>query len=550
MGGNLTFSSNCDVGEQGILGNRLDTFFMFGYVQGNQVSYKSCMKCPAGKFASAKFTDVCSDCPKGRYASATGSTSCEACPTGRYNEYTAKSSSDDCIKCALGTYSNLIAAETQFTCQLCDSGTYGDELALAACKDCARGKYSPKNAVQCTNCAPGTYNNVTASMTCHDCASGKYISVPGQTKCVDCLEGEYSGAGSATCQVCTEGKYRKVANTSDAAVACRSCVAGTYSPGAVNACFKCALGKFAAAGLKECANCLAGSYAGSEGSASCSNCAPGKYSDLEGQAKCVDCVNGTFATSSGSTGCTACSLAVAGPGPVTTLAPGASSSLECVCHPEYYQANATPHNLAYREFYPTLTCPVGGSSRCCLDIGNLRFPPSEDPDYAPASMQAYGQTTRDLVLTKGYWRVGEDSSMVFPCYKENLCTGGYTGSTADVNNGSMCILGHRGPYCEVCLDGYAASNGVCTKCVGNAKLTVAMGVTALIVALVVACYLSKKAYTVGSTQEITIEKQQEMMDEAEKKAKKMKAKVEKFHKALSQVRNWKCCKKERSEELK
>ena len=365
LGGNLTFTPNCDVGEQGVIGNILDTSGTDtapSDIQGMTVSYNSCMKCPVGKFASAKNTDVCSDCPKGRYATVTGSTICEACPTGRYNENTTKSSLNDCIKCALGKYSNLIAAESQFTCQLCDSGTYGDELALAACKDCARGKYSLQKAAQCTNCAPGTYNNVTASMTCHNCASGKYVSVPGQTQCVDCSEGEYSGSGSATCQVCIEGTYRKVANTSDPAVACRFCAAGKYLADGGNACSTCALGKFAAAGAKECANCLAGSYAGSEGSASCSYCAPGKYSDLEGQAKCVDCFNGTYASSPGSIECTACSLAVAGPGPVTTLAPGASSSLECVCYPEYFQSNATPHNLAYREFYPTLTCPVGGSS--------------------------------------------------------------------------------------------------------------------------------------------------------------------------------------------
>ncbi|GMI48731.1 hypothetical protein TrCOL_g5693 [Triparma columacea] len=87
-------------------------------------------------------------------------------------------------------------------------------------------------------------------------------------------------------------------------------------------------------------------------------------------------------------------------------------------------------------------------------------------------------TLQSLYLKPGYWRVTEESTYIHRCFSNELCLGG-----ADLNN--TCLEGHTGPYCEVCEEGYAKSQGSCVKCSGDQNFTLVVGTLTIIITLVI-----------------------------------------------------------------
>ena len=90
----------------------------------------------------------------------------------------------------------------------------------------------------------------------------------------------------------------------------------------------------------------------------------------------------------------------------------------------------------------------------------------------------FGMTLQSLYLKPGYWRVTEESTYIHRCFDAELCLGG-----ADLNN--TCLEGHTGPYCEVCEEGYAKSQGACVKCSGDQNFTLVVGTLTIIITLVI-----------------------------------------------------------------
>ena len=81
------------------------------------------------------------------------------------------------------------------------------------------------------------------------------------------------------------------------------------------------------------------------------------------------------------------------------------------------------------------------------------------------------------------WRAREASDVVEDCFTPRFCVGG--------NNLSQnCALGHHGPFCELCLQGFFADSlGNCAVC-ESATATFAIAVSALVVfVLALTCYL-------------------------------------------------------------
>ena len=71
-----------------------------------------------------------------------------------------------------------------------------------------------------------------------------------------------------------------------------------------------------------------------------------------------------------------------------------------------------------------------------------------------------GSTIETLTLKKKYWRANKNTLIVEECKKGYNCIGGKISNNSD----DLCNIGHTGPLCDVCKDGWAKNEGKCFKC--------------------------------------------------------------------------------------
>ena len=91
-------------------------------------------------------------------------------------------------------------------------------------------------------------------------------------------------------------------------------------------------------------------------------------------------------------------------------------------------------------------------------------------------------------ILPGYWRTNELSTIVLPCFPRTTCIGSSSVRTPDAE--TLCLLGHRGPYCTSCMDHhFKGVDRLCQPCTTSAaqlllKLFPLVVVAALAAALV------------------------------------------------------------------
>ena len=84
------------------------------------------------------------------------------------------------------------------TCQ-CPAGQHGstaqvgaNSSALCACKDCAKGKYSPAGYARCGDCPAGRFQPKSKAYTCYYCPSGRYQPGEAGVECHSCSKGRWT----------------------------------------------------------------------------------------------------------------------------------------------------------------------------------------------------------------------------------------------------------------------------------------------------------------------------------------------------------------------
>ena len=105
-----------------------------------------------------------------------------------------------CANSPIGTYAQGDGASID-----CPAGTKNGatgQTSLAACGNCAIGKYSTTGASVCSDCNAGTTTVSggtvgTSQAACQDCDPGKYATSAGGG-CTNCQTGRYSVGGAPT----------------------------------------------------------------------------------------------------------------------------------------------------------------------------------------------------------------------------------------------------------------------------------------------------------------------------------------------------------------
>jgi hypothetical protein len=99
-----------------------------------------------------------------------------------------------------------------------------------------------------------------------------------------------------------------------------------------------------------------------------------------------------------------------------------------------------------------------------------------------------GLTIETLLLLPGYWRQSSRTEDVRECLVTEACVGGEVAS-------QYCLEGHRGPYCNVCEDGFSKDVfKLCQRCNSSNRNIVGtvLGFVGFVIGLFGAHFLKKK----------------------------------------------------------
>lgn len=100
-----------------------------------------------------------------------------------------------------------------------------------------------------------------------------------------------------------------------------------------------------------------------------------------------------------------------------------------------------------------------------------------------------GMKLESAELEPGYWRTGPSSRDVRECITPEACIGG--------NGTDVCRDGHKGPYCNLCLEGFTKDPfQICRKCEATAidALLTCLAILGVIIFLGGARYILKKKF--------------------------------------------------------
>ena len=129
-----------------------------------------CLPCETGYFNDMWSQTSCRQCTPGLYSNETGATSCFVCPAGHHSELGAHS----CGVCPRGTFSG----ERSGSCMQCPSGTFAQYEGSSVCEACPLGAESNEDYTFC-RCTVGTY--MDADGECVKCMLGGDCTAPGTT---------------------------------------------------------------------------------------------------------------------------------------------------------------------------------------------------------------------------------------------------------------------------------------------------------------------------------------------------------------------------------
>ncbi|GMH66854.1 hypothetical protein TL16_g04527 [Triparma laevis f. inornata] len=474
----------------------------------------SCPSCPAGTYSnSPDGATNCALCSVGKYTSAAQSTSCDDCNTGSFN---LVEGSVTCDKCPAGQKMNNAGND----CEVCPDGKFSNPGSIS-CSNCDEtpGYVSlagDSGADKCEYCGPGFYAD-QISHTCKELASTSCLPCPPGTiptgySCNQCEKGKYGEFGATSCTLCDgEGQYadelglaacktapaRMKPTTNHQGV--EDCAAGTYSVGGANECSKCRSGETSAAGAAgcstcavcepgkykildcttdtetQCGDCLKGQASMGGEATSCTECdSDGKYSDEDGASVCKTAPAGSKPTSNreGIENCTAGTYSVGGADECSLCGAGERSGEGAAgCSPceQYMAFDEAKKTCVCLDTFVTkadgsCTCKAGetlvdGNCTACED-GRYKSQPGTGSCTicdTTAIRGAFDTIPGTEKTSDGYWRSSSQSDKIVECENHASCV--------HPNTTDLCTIGHKGPICSVCEEGYIKNaTGVCKPC--------------------------------------------------------------------------------------
>ena len=326
------------------------------------------------------------------------------CDKGRYIN------NSQCIECIPGKYSNTIGASS---CLSCVSGKYSSTTGSSTCITCNKGTISNMSASNCILCPEGRYSEHKGMSFCKKCSPGKFSTTIGAINintCINCYNGLISESGSSICKKCNAGEFKSGANS------CNKCPKGRY--GSIDG----------LEDLNRCTQCPKGKYSSSIGATNdsvCIECPIGKYNNLKGQTNILNCINceaGKYSITRGNpsdSNCINCNL----------NALSNKDNTDCFCDNGYYEIEQNGHSI----------CKICPEQATCIK----------------------NTTIKTLKIKPGYWRHSLTTVDIRECFIDNACIGGISNNNLD----DICYKGHKGPYCDICLDNYAKStDDLCAEC--------------------------------------------------------------------------------------
>ncbi|GMH73197.1 hypothetical protein TL16_g06118 [Triparma laevis f. inornata] len=477
-------------------------------------SQSSCLACPPGKYQNHEGQDACINCPPGFFCPerTVHPIKCGSvalfCPL---NSETVDTSEEGYYTTPLST-ETITRREGQAICEVgfacvggvkfpCDGiGQYADEQGLSACKTatagyrpndnhdgvvpCTAGTYSIGGTSECTPCDPDKFSAAAAAgcTSFKSCGAGTFVSSPGNStsdvECEDCPAGKASTGTQTTCDECnSDGQYADEQGLS----ACKTATAGHHPNGNRDGLNPCPAQTYSIGGSDTCSACPAGTHS-KEGSAGCISCRQYMYYDEIKQecicedtfitvdkkctceagktlinGICKECEDGRFKNHTGTDSCNVCDTKVIHGAFETLNGTDKSSAASCACGKGKFHDPRKPQ----------LDTPEGK----CEDCMNLNLPEG-------VSCDPVGLTLASLPLKDGYWRSSSQSDNIVKCEIDQSCV--------HASPEDNCTIGHTGPICSVCTEGYSKNAvGVCKSCssasvsIGFYTLCVVLGITAL-----------------------------------------------------------------------
>ncbi|GMI17565.1 hypothetical protein TrLO_g3910 [Triparma laevis f. longispina] len=125
---------------------------------------------------------------------------------------------------------------------------------------------------------------------------------------------------------------------------------------------------------------------------------------------------------------------------------------------------------------------VGECVKCPVDVTECNLP---------------GFKIETLNVTRGYWRSSNSSDKIVKCYTESACVhANITMESPVISINDQCNVGHHGPICNICDEGYAKSiTGRCDICENGSEIPTEMfylGGAGILVALVISVLTVRK----------------------------------------------------------
>jgi len=479
----------CDICPKGtytdIVGSDICSLCDFGHSTISEES-KECMSCNVGKYANNLGSTSCQYCPTGKFSENSGSSNCNNCNVGRYNSNIGSTSPSACINCDEGKYSNISSS----SCSSCMLGEYVD--LKERCLKCPRGRYSEINRIttkeSCKFCPRGKYSNIlgaNSSDICISCPPGMYSNTLGginNNVCIECNAGRFkqlTDSPGIECMICDDGKY-----SANRATICIECPKGKYNFGTHEDdhkyCLDCPVGKFnqmiGGDNINNCLNCPLGKFSniiGLNNSIGCNSCNVGKYNEIIGSTQstdCVDCPAGKirkFVAGTSINDCIDCATGYFSNG-------GSFECKECLAG-KYNNINGNNICLdctvgMYNNNTKSITCnDCPDNSESNIDFTKCEcikgtYMVSKEPlvcNICPENFECpKGSTIETIIVLQKFWRANSTTLHTERCKKAYNCPGGMLNTSSN----DLCNVGHTGPICDVCLDGWAKNEGKCFKC--------------------------------------------------------------------------------------
>ena len=398
--------------------------------------------CRAGAFLSG---GACVPCPPGTYSAGRGLTSCTLCSPGSY----ANADGAGCTACQAGTFLN----SSSQLCQPCSPGSFSPAAGAVAC------------TVNPAGFASSTQTTFSTNVTLSGVSSATFGDAQNATLTASIAATLNVSAAAVTVTSVTDvpaSGRRRALQSGSAAVAfsvrTTSQAASLRLSLGATAAFSSALSTTLRASADPVLSAITGVTAAAPSEAAlvlaAEPCPRGTYLDGLSQ-QCEACLPGLVTTSTGATACEPCPPRFAW-----------ASASQCVACPE--NAVTSPNDAAH--------CACQAGYYDALYGANVTA-----PSCAPCPLGGVC-TTGMLGAAEGYWRPSVLRAELVACRIGNCVAENVTGPLSTPPSGSAvvqqlpsqppladtpsnnCAPGNTGPFCAVCLPGYALQSGACAPC--------------------------------------------------------------------------------------